>query len=119
MYSHLVTIEVGVERCTYEWVKLYSLTFYKDWLECLNTKSVECRRTVKHNRVLLDNILKYIPDLCLKLLYHLLSILYIMCCSIRNKLLHNERLEKLNSHLLWKTTLINLKLRSNNDNRTS
>ena len=35
--SHLVTIEVGVERCTCEWVELDSLTFNHAWLECLDT----------------------------------------------------------------------------------
>ena len=44
--SHLVTIEIGVERCTYQWMKLDCLTFYKDRLKCLDTQSVKCRSTV-------------------------------------------------------------------------
>ena len=46
MHSHLVTVEIGVERGTYQRMKLNCLTFYKDWLERLNTKSVQCRGTV-------------------------------------------------------------------------
>ena len=47
VYSHLVTIEVGVECRTYERVKLDCLSFDKFWLECLNTKTVQRRSTVK------------------------------------------------------------------------
>ena len=46
MNSHLVSVEVGVVSCTYKWMKLNSLTFYKDRFECLDTKTVECRGTV-------------------------------------------------------------------------
>ena len=116
MDSHLVTIEIGIERCTYKWMKLDSLTFYKYRLECLNTKSVKRRRTVKHNRMLADNFFKYIPNLCLKFFYHLLSLFDVVCCLIGNKFFHNERFEKLDSHFFWKTTLVNLKFRSYYDN---
>ncbi len=46
MYGHLVTIEVGVERVTYEWVYLDSVTFDKYRLESLDTKSVQSRSAV-------------------------------------------------------------------------
>ena len=39
-------LKVGVERCTNQWMKLDSLTFYKNRFKCLNTKSVQCRSTV-------------------------------------------------------------------------
>ena len=116
MDSHLVTIEIGIECCTYKRMQLDSLTFYKDWLKSLNTKSVKCRSTVKHNRMLFNNILKYIPYFSLKSLNHLLGTLNIMCLTACYKLLHNERLEKLNCHLLRETTLIYLKFRTYNDN---
>ena len=119
MYSHLVSIEVGVERCTYEWMKFDCLTLYKDWLEGLDSKSVECRSSVKHNRMLFDDVLKDIPYLRLKSLNHLLCTLYVVCGSVSGKLLHNEWFEKLDSHLLRKTTLINLKLWLYADNRTA
>ena len=116
MDSHLVSIEIGIEGCTYEWVKLYSLTTYKHWLKCLDSKSVKCRGTVKHNRMLLDDILKNVPNLWLKLLYHLLCLLDIVCLTCSCKLLHNKWLEQLDSHLLRETALVNLKLWSNYDN---
>ena len=93
MDSHLVTIEVGIERCTNKWMKLNSLTFYKDWLESLNTKSVKCRSTVKHNWMLFNNIFKYIPYFWLKMFYALLSFLNIICKITSYKLSHNKWLE--------------------------
>ena len=119
MHSHLVTIEIGVERGTYQWMKLDCLTLYQCRLKCLNTKTVKCRGTVQHNRVLTDNLLQHIPYLRLKLLNHLLGLLNIVCCSVCYQFLHNERLEQLNSHLLRKTTLIDLKFRTNDDNGTA
>ena len=63
--SHLVTIEVGVERSTDQRVKLDSTAFNEYRLECLDTKSVKCRRTVQQYGVILDNTLQCIPDLVL------------------------------------------------------
>ena len=60
--SHLVTVEVGVERSTSKWVELDSLTLDELWLECLNTKTVKCRSTVQENWVSLHHILKDIID---------------------------------------------------------
>ncbi len=47
MDGHLVTIKVGVECRTSEWVQLNGLTFYHSWLECLDAKPVQGRRTVQ------------------------------------------------------------------------
>ena len=69
--------------------------------------------------MLTDNLFEDIPYLRLKLFNHFLCLLNVMCSSVRNKLFHNERLKQLDRHLLWKTALINLKLRTYNDNGTS
>ena len=119
MDRHLVSIEVGIEGCTYQWVQLNSFTFYKDWLERLNTKSVKCRGTVQHNRMLFDYFFQNIPYFRLKSFYHFLRIFNIMCCSLCYKLFHNKWFKQLDCHLFWKTTLINLKFRSYYDNGTS
>jgi hypothetical protein len=37
VYRHLVTIEVGVKRSTYEWVKTDCLTFDQNRFKCLKT----------------------------------------------------------------------------------
>src|SRR5699024_2205234 len=119
MNRHLVTVEVGVERCTYERVKLDCLTFYKNRLECLDTKSVQCRGTVQHNRMLFNDIFQYIPDFCLKSFHHFLCVFDIVCCTVCNKLFHYERFEQLDCHFFRQTALIDLQFRSYYDNGTS
>ena len=61
MYRHLVSIEVGVEGRTHQWVKSDSLSFDKLRLEGLNTQSVKGRGTVEQYRMSLDHILQDIP----------------------------------------------------------
>ena len=69
--------------------------------------------------MLFDYILENIPDLCLKTLDHLFRVLDVVCSSVCNEFLHNERFEELNRHLFRKTALVDLKFRSNDDNGTS
>ena len=80
---------------------------------------MQCRCSVQHNRMFFDNILQNIPYSRLQLLNHFLGVLNVVRSSVGNKLFHNERFEQLNGHLFRKTTLINLKFRSYNDNGTS
>ena len=119
MHSHLVTVEVCVERSTYQRMQLNCLTFYQNRLERLNTKTVKRWCTVQHYRMLADNVLKDIPDLRLQLCYHKLCGLDVACNISCGQFLHNKRLKQLDCHLLRKTTLVNLKFRTNYDNGTT
>ena len=119
MHGHLVTVKVGIERSTHKRMQLNRLTLYQDRLKGLDTKPVQRRRTVQHDRMLLDDILQHIPYLWLQPLHHLLGILYIVGGSVGYKLLHYKGLEQLDGHFLGKSALVNLKFRSNHDNRTS
>ena len=119
MDCHLVSIEIGVVRGTYQWMQLDRLTLYQDRLKCLNPKSVQGRGTVQHDRMLLDHFFKHIPHLRLETLHHLLRIFYIMGSSVCHKLLHNKRLKQLDRHLLGKAALIDLQFRPHDDNGTS
>ena len=119
MNRHLVTIEIGIECGTYQWMKLNCFTFYQNRFKCLDTKTVKCRSTVQHNRMLFDYIFKHIPYFRLKTLYHFLSILNIVSSSALNKFFYNKRLEQLDCHFFRKTALIDLQFRSYNDNGTS
>ena len=65
MHCHLVSVEVSVKCGTNKRMKLDSLTLYQSRLKCLYTETVQRRRTVKHNRMLTDDLLKYIPDIIL------------------------------------------------------
>src|SRR5512142_865625 len=71
--SHLVTVEVGVERGTNEWVQLNSFTFNKFWLESLNTQTVQCRSTVQQYRVTFQDIFEDIPNHRIFPVYNLFS----------------------------------------------
>ena len=117
--SHLVTIEVSIERCTCQWVQLNSLTFDHLRLESLDTKTVKCRSTVEHNRMTLHHILKNIPDYWLTTVNNLLSTLYSLHNTTFYELADNEWLVKLSSHQLRKTALTHLQLRTYNDYRSS
>ena len=116
--SHLVTIEVGVERSTCQWMQLNSLTLDHLRLECLNTKTVKCRSTVQHNRMTLHHILKNIPDNRFTTINNLLSTLNSLNDTTLNQFTNDEWFVKLCSHEFWKTTLTHLQLRTYNDYRT-
>jgi len=117
--SHLVTIEVGVERCTCQWVQLDSLTLNHLRLESLDTETVKCRGTVQHNRMTLHYILQDIPDNRLTAIHNLLGTLHSLYDTTLNQLADDKWFVKLCSHQLRKTTLTHLQLRTYNDYRTS
>ena len=120
MHCHLVSVEVRVERGTNQRMQLDSLTLYQNRLEGLDTKTMQGRSTVQHNRMLFDDVFQYIPYLRLYLtLYHFLCALDVVRGTVLYQLLHNEGLEQLDGHLLRETALINLQLRTNDDNGTS
>ena len=118
---HLVTVEVRVKRRTYKGVKLDCTSLNEHGLERLNRKAVECRCTVEHYGVFLDYIFKGIPYLGIHICFInlFLCFLYVSCLLHFCKALNNEGLEQFKSHFLRKTTLINLKIRTYNDNGTT
>jgi hypothetical protein len=73
--SHLVAVEVGVERGTDERVKLDRLAFDQGRLERLNAQTVKRRRAVQQNRMLADHLVEDIPDFRLFLFDQLLGLL--------------------------------------------
>ena len=119
MNSHLVTIEVSVERCTYEGVKLNSFTFNQLRLECLNTQTVQGWCTVQENGAFANNLFENIPHLGTAALNHTLSALDVLSVAQINQALDHERLEQLESHLLRQTTLVEFQLRTNHDHGTT
>ena len=119
MYSHLVSVEVGVESGTYERMELDGTAFYEYRLECLDGKSVERRSTVEENGVIHDDLFEDIPDLRYSFVYLLSCSLDVELVVDLNELLDYEGLEELKSHLLRETALMHLKFRSDDDNGTS
>ena len=119
VYRHLVSVEVRVERCTSQRMELDRLTFDQYRLECLNTKSVQGRRTVQHNRMFSDDLFEDIPYFRADLFDHSLGALDVVRILVFHQLLHDERLEQLQRHLLRKTALIELQFRADNDYGTA
>mgnify|MGYP000672846349 CR=1 FL=1 len=119
MNCHLVAVEVGVERGTYQRMQTDGAALDEDRLERLNAQTVQGRRTVQHDRVTLDDVLEHVPYLGLCALDHLLGGLDVGCGAVLDQLLHDEGLEQLESHFLRQTALIDLQVRSDDDNASS
>src|SRR5574344_1509199 len=116
MDSHLVTVKVGVERSTCKRVQLNSFSFNQFRLECLNTKSVQSRGTVKQNRMALHYVLQNIPYNRIFSVYHFLCALNCLYNASLQQFADNERFVKLCSNEFWKTAFMHLKFRTNNNN---
>ena len=119
MDRHLVAVEVSVERCTNQRVKLDRLAFHQDGLKRLNAQSVQCRSTVQHYRMLFDDIFQNIPDLRVYALNQFLGVLDILGNISLLQFLHNEGLEELQRHFLRHAALIDLQFGTDNDNASS
>ena len=71
MHSHLVAVEVRVERGADERMQLNGTALNEDRLKRLNAQAVQRRCTVQHDRVILDDNLQCVPNLALRALYGL------------------------------------------------
>ena len=60
--SHLVAVEVGIERRTCQRVQLNSLALDKFGLESLDTQTVQCRSTVEEHGMTFHHVLEDVPD---------------------------------------------------------
>ena len=119
VHGHLVTVEVSVKRSTDERVNLNGLTFDELWLERLDAQPVQCWCTVQHHGVLSDDLFENVPHDGARTLHHALGALDVLRVVEINQTLHHERLEQFQSHLLGQTTLVQLELRTNDDDRTT
>ena len=118
MDSHLVTVEVSVERSTSKRMQLDSLTLNELWLESLNTETVKCRSTVQKYWVTLHHILKDIIDNRFTTVNDTLCRLNSLDDATLDELTDNEWLIELCCHKLWQTTFAHVKFWTYNDNGT-
>src|SRR5690349_6787263 len=63
MHSHLVAVKVRVEGGGDERVELDRRAFDQDRLKCLDTQTVQSRRTIQENGALPDDAFQRFPDL--------------------------------------------------------
>ena len=116
--SHLVSVEVGVERRTGERVELYGLALDELGLEGLYAKTVKRRGTVEEHGVALHHIFENVPDHRFAAVDNLLCALYGLHYAALYELAYDERLVELGSHQLRQTALAHLELRAYDDYRT-
>ena len=119
MDCHLVSVEVGVEGMTDKRMELEGLSVDKHRLEGLDSKPVQRRCSVEHDGVLLDHFVQDRPDFAGLGLYEGLGLLDVAGQVVLDKLLDQERLEELESHLGGNSALVHPELRTDDDNRTS
>ena len=119
MDSHLVTIKVSIVGRAGQWMQLQGTALGENRLKCLNTQAMQRRGTVQKYRMLLDNILQYIPYFLLRTLNLALGGLDIVGDTLADQLLHNKWLKELQGHLLWQAALMQLQLRADYDNGTT
>ena len=117
--SHLVAVEVRVECRAVQRVELEGAALDQHRLERLNTETVERRRAVEHDGVILDDDVERVPDLGAALIDHLLGGLDVVGGAVLDELLHNEGAEQLECHFLRHTALVDLQLRADADNATA
>ena len=117
--GHLVAVEVGVERRADERMDLDRLALDEHRLERLDAEAVERRRAVQEHRVVADDLLERVPDLRDAGLDQLLGGLDRLGEALLLETVVDERLEELDGHLLRKAGLVELQLRSDDDDRTA
>ena len=119
MHCHLVTVEVGVECCTYQRMQLDCTAFGKDRLECLNTESVQRRCTVKEYRMFFNYFFQNVPNNIVGAFYHAFGVFDIGSLSALNKAFHYKRFKQFQCHFLRQAALVHFKFRAYNDNGTA
>ena len=117
--SHLVAVEVGVERSADERRELESLAADQTGFERLNAETVQRRRTVQHHGVLVNHLFENVPDHRILGLDHLLRSLDRVRETTHLKLVVDEGLEELESHRLRHTALVHLQFRTHRNHGTA
>ena len=100
-------------------MQLQGAALHQHRLKGLNAQTVQRRRTVQHNGMILDDLVQRVPHLGTALVHHLLGGLDIVGAAVLHQLLHNEGAEQLHGHLLGHAALIDLQLGADADNGTA
>ncbi len=119
MYSHLVAVEVRVESGTAKRMEFNGSALDQNGFKCLNTESVQGRRTVQHNGMVFNDHFQCIPNLGLGAFHHFSCGFDIARNACFDQTFHNKGLEQLQCHLFRQTALVNFEFGTDNDNRTA
>src|SRR5437773_4275691 len=119
VHRHLVAVEVGVECRADQRVDLDGLALDEDRLEGLDAQAVQRRGAVQQHRVLADDVVEDVPHLGPLFLHVLLGGLDRRRDAPLFQLAQDERLEQLERHLLRQAALVQLQIRTDDDDRTA
>ena len=100
-------------------MQLNRFTFNQHGFEGLNAQAVECRRPVQENGVLADDLSEDIPHLWRLTLNHFLGSLDGARQATELELAEDERLKKLQCHLLGQPALVQLERRAGHNHGTT
>ena len=117
--GHLVTVEVRVVGGTDERVNADGFAFDQDGLERLDRQTVERRCAIEQHRMALRDFLEDVPDFWRLLLDHLARTADGVHEAEFLEAADDERLEKNERHLLRQTALVELELRTDDDDGTA
>src|SRR6266849_2624597 len=115
VHRHLVAVKISVEGRTHQWMDLDGLPFDQNGFERLNAKAMEGRSTIQKHRVLPDDLFQDVPDLGTLFLDELLGRLDRRRDAALFQLAKDEGLEELEGHLLGEAALVQLEVRSDDD----
>ena len=118
VYRHLVTIEVGIERCTCQRMQLDSFTLNHLRLECLDTQTVQSRRTVQQYRMSFHYMFQDIPNHRFLTIYNLLCRLNGLYNTTFNQFTNDKWFVQFGSHQFRNTAFTHFQFRTYNDYRT-
>ncbi len=115
MHGHLVAVKVRIESFADQRVQTNRVSFHQRRLKRLNTDSVQRWSTVQKNRVIANHVVQNVPHIFITTLKHALGTLDRVGVAKILQTANHEWLEQLKSNLLWKTTLMQLQFRTNDD----
>ena len=120
MHRHLVAVEVGIECGTNQRMQLQGAALHQNGLECLDTQTVQGRRSVHQHGVALDDHLQRVPNLLGgTTVHHFAGLADILSDLQIYQTLHYKGLKELQRHLLGQAALVHLQLGAHHDNGTA
>src|SRR5690348_16764549 len=118
MNRHLVSVEVGIEGCADQRMKLDRLSFNQHRFKGLDAEAVQRGCAIEQHRMFADYLFKDIPNLRLLFFDELLRLFDRRRETLRLQPRINERLKQLECHFLRQSTLMQFQLGTDNDHRT-
>ena len=115
MDRHLVAIEIGVERTADQRVDPDRLPLHEDRLKGLDSEPVQRRSAVQQHGMLADDLFEVVPHFGTLLLHELARLLDRCGETLVFQPVEQEGLEEFERHLLGKTALMDLQLRTDHD----